>query len=224
VPAPDLEALIIDQIINLLLDQHRLHDLVSTSGGDLATVQRTIRAGRVAEARLRDGTTTDRNELIRSLTTRVALSRDGVSIELSPEGVFALLGLDLSPPDVGLHLVCDAVRVRQGHEIRLVIPSATTTAAKPPSADVKLIALLAEAHVARELILANPHQSLNALAAKEGRCRTRLKRLLEISYLAPSITISIINGQHPAQLDHRKLLQVDLPMDWARQRAALGFA
>lgn len=187
-------------------------------------IQRGIRAGCVAEARLRDRTATDRRELIRSLASRVALSQDGVSIELSPDGLFASLGLDLPHPTESLHLVCSASRVRHGHEIRLLIPSATTAAARPPSADAKLIALLSEAHLARELVMANPDLSLNALSAREGRCRTRLKRLFEISHLDPSITTAIIDGRHPAELDNRKLLQVDLPMEWAEQRATLGFA
>jgi hypothetical protein len=212
------------QIATLLLDQHRLQNLINASGGDLATIQRGIGAGSAAEAILRAGPTADHHKLIRSLAVRVALTRDSVSIEVSPEGIFASLGLDLPSPIEPLHLISDAVRVRQGHEIRLVVAAPTTAVTEPSNTDTKLATLLAEAFAARNLVLANPSLSMNALAAREGRCRTRLQRLFKLSYIAPSIARAIVEGQHPRGLSHRTLLQIELPIDWAQQRTVLGFA
>ncbi|MFY9351468.1 MAG: hypothetical protein WAO77_14095 [Sphingobium sp.] len=79
------------------------------------------------------------------------------------------------------------VKVRRGHQIRLVIPGPDALMAEPPRRDERLVALIAEAHAARKLVLAHPDRSLNALAAAHGRCRTRLGRLVALSCLAPDI-------------------------------------
>lgn len=222
VPAFDLETIVTDRIIALVVDQHRLRDLIVASGGDTAMIQRGIQAGRSVEAVLRDGSSPDRRRLIRSLVSRVMLMRDSVSIDVSATGLFAELGLDLALPTEPLNLVCSAVRVRQGHEIRLVIPSATTVTTRS-GRDEKLIALLAEAQAARDLVLAHAGLSMNALAMREGRCRSRLRRLFELSHIAPSIAADIVNGRHPQSLNHRTLLRAELPIEWTAQRALLGF-
>ncbi|MEI9927842.1 MAG: hypothetical protein WDN44_09195 [Sphingomonas sp.] len=185
-------------------------------------IQRGIQSGRGIEVILRGGPLPDRRRLIRSLVSRVVLMRDSVSIDVSPMGLFAELGLDLAPPTEPLNLVCSAVRVRQGHEIRLVIPSATTVPARS-GRDEKLVGLLAEAQAARDLVLAHPGLSMNALAMQEGRCRSRLKRLFQLSYIAPSIAAEIVDGRHPQSLNHRTLLRAELPIEWTAQRALLGF-
>lgn len=49
-------------------------------------------------------------------------------------------------------------------------------------------------------------------------------RLLRLAWLAPSIVFDICEGQHPQTLTPKKLLDADLPMNWAEQRELLGFA
>jgi len=74
------------------------------------------------------------------------------------------------------------------------------------------------------LVLANPGKSLNALAAANGRCRTRLGRLVAISCLAPDIVIAIVEGKQPIGLNVRGLLDMELTADWCTQRSQLGFS
>ena len=49
--------------------------------------------------------------------------------------------------------------------------------------------------------------------------------LLRLRWLAPDITTAIINGQHPPQLNAKKLMRLTahLPAEWTQQRALLGF-
>jgi site-specific DNA recombinase len=54
--------------------------------------------------------------------------------------------------------------------------------------------------------------------------KRHLWQLLRISYLAPDIITAIVEGRQPASLTGRRLLRVtNLPLDWPRQRAILGF-
>jgi len=47
--------------------------------------------------------------------------------------------------------------------------------------------------------------------------------VLRLNYLAPDIILSILDGTHPAGLTRTRLVQANLPMDWALQRKLLGF-
>jgi hypothetical protein len=54
--------------------------------------------------------------------------------------------------------------------------------------------------------------------------RSHLVRLARLRFLAPDITMAIIEGRQPVELTARKLLRSgELPIDWNEQRKALGF-
>ena len=88
----------------------------------------------------------------------------------------------------------------------------------------ELLCIVAEAHAARKLILASPDQSIAAIAAAHGRCRTRLGKLAALACLAPDIVTAIVEGRQSAALTARTLQEIDLPLGWPAQRALLGFA
>src|SRR5205085_517007 len=94
-------------------------------------------------------------------------------------------------------IIIEAVRVRRGHQLRLVVPGPRS--ATPVRRDTKLIALVAEAHHARELVLASPTKPLSRIAQENGRCRARLARLVTISCLEPQIVKAIVEGRQPEQ-------------------------
>ena len=88
----------------------------------------------------------------------------------------------------------------------------------------KLVALIAEAHAARKLILASPDKSIAAIAASTNRCRTRLGKLAALACLAPDIGAAIVERRQPQTLTARTLQDLDLPLGWPEQRTLLGFA
>ena len=105
----------------------------------------------------------------------------------------------------------------------MIIPGPKVLDITAASRDEKLIALTAEAHHARQLILANPEQSIAGIAASHGRCRTRLGKLAALACLASDILTAIVEGRPPPTLTARSLQDVDLPHSWSDQRALLGF-
>ena len=109
------------------------------------------------------------------------------------------------------------IRVRRGHEIRLIVPSA-----EPRRSVERLVALIADAQAARSLMLASPPWSLEQIALVKSRCRTQLSRLIKLSYLAPDIVAMAIDGHQPASLTRRRLMATELPLAWSEQRTMLG--
>jgi len=84
-----------------------------------------------------------------------------------------------------------------------------------------LVALLAEAHAARKLVLAYPDLSLDDLAKQQGKCRKHLSKLIELSCLAPDIVMAVLAGKQPSSLTASRLRSVELPIAWDEQRALL---
>ena len=55
--------------------------------------------------------------------------------------------------------------------------------------------------------------------------KARLTSLVHLSYLAPDIVRSILEGRQPLELSPTRLLRLskDLPHEWSDQRRFLGF-
>lgn len=86
-----------------------------------------------------------------------------------------------------------------------------------------LIRTLKAAREARDLVEQERETPLMELAARLKCKRTRFARLVRLNYLAPDIITSIIDGTQPSDLSARRLMQHDLPMDWALQRRMFGY-
>jgi site-specific DNA recombinase len=157
-------------------------------------------------------------EIIRSAIEIVCLHEDRVAIQISAQGLCDILGMEFDPRLAGISLSSPIAR---GRGIRLVVPGEQKT--KVVQRDERLVGLLAEADAARQLVLDQPNEPLSRIALTSGQCRTRLRRLLSVSFLAPSIVKDILAGAQPASLTHNQLLNFEAPLDWKQQRAALGF-
>jgi hypothetical protein len=67
-------------------------------------------------------------------------------------------------------------------------------------------------------------QSFAEIARAEGIGRRYVANLIPLAFLAPDIVASILSGTQPVELTTQELTKrVDLPLDWADQRAQLGF-
>ena len=223
VPAHDLEQLVCQQVAARLSERGFILDL--SDGADAAQLQQVIARADLTAAALRSGADQQRIELLKVLVQRIDLGEDSVSIALCPAGLSETLGT-ASPPQFdipALAITVPAARVRRGQQMRLVVPGPETESQPPPvRRDDRLIALMAEAVQARELVLAHPGWSIASIAAEHGRCRTRLTKLVGLSCLAPDIVTAILEGRQPETLTGRKLSAAILPAEWAQQRLALG--
>ncbi len=107
--------------------------------------------------------------------------------------------------------------LRTGNEARLAV--APQSSGDPKSCDANLVTLIVKAHQARDLLLGQGAVSDQSLAMSHRH----LIRLARLAYLAPEITVAIIEGRQPKTMTSRSLLRVShLPLDWMEQRKMLG--
>ena len=224
VSAHDLERLVCDRLSDQLADQEFLWDLAEGSSAE--SIQQMLAQADLAAATLRSGSATAKHGLIAPMITRIDLVEEAIDLTVDRIGLASAIGLVLDPDveEKSMVLTLPATRVRHGHQIRLVIPSHQPISIAAATRDEKLVALMAEAHQARQQILANPERSIAAVAADHGRCRTRLGKLAALSCLAPDIVTAIVERRQPSTLTARTMQDIDLPLAWIDQRALLGFA
>ena len=107
--------------------------------------------------------------------------------------------------------------LRTGNETRLSI--APQSSGDPKSCDGNLVRLIVKAHQARDLLLGQGVMSDQASAMSHRH----LIRLARLAYLAPEITVAIMEGRQPKTMTSRSLLRVSsIPLDWNEQRKMFG--
>lgn len=204
IPAGELECVVTNAIQTFLNDAN--------------TLASTLRDGHVPARRI--------PEII------AAVARwDGAPLELVRQVVLRsdTLGITLGLGTIvgGIDTVVDFTEPlqikRRGVEMRLVLPS-TWGGGRTGKADTALLKALSRAHLWREELCMGRAKSLTAIANKEGVSQRYVAHLLPLAYLAPEVVEAIISGNHPVDLTVQRLIKYrDLPLDWARQKAELGF-
>jgi site-specific DNA recombinase len=112
---------------------------------------------------------------------------------------------------------------RAGKEVRMVIGDADPCA-PALRRDPSLIEAIVKAHRFNEQLLYGGVSKFAELAKSEKLNRSYYSQVLCLAYLAPDITIAILDGRQPAGLTATMLVEhPHLPISWQEQRAALGF-
>ena len=226
VSAYDLEKLVCSSLAEQLLVRHFVLGLAEEDAADAQRFQRAAAAAEMAAATLRSGSAQRKAELLAQLVRQVRLHEDTIEVELDRETARERLSLSGESGSGAKRLIITipAVRVRRGHQLRLVVPGPNSGRSLPLRRDEKLIALIAEAQEARQQVLSNPEHSIARIARDHGRCRTRLGKLVGLSCLAPDIITAIVEGKQPEHLTASRLLSSPIPMAWPEQRRELGLA
>jgi DNA invertase Pin-like site-specific DNA recombinase len=228
--AEPLEGLIVSAVKTLLLDKpavragllrlgyydNRLDELAERS--ELAA----LRLGRLSQDKLRD--------VLRGVIVRIELSTMTVRLVLRWNGIARFLawhGVARFDPDDETWQNCDKTELlelplgaaRSARKLYLPIEPRSGTAKASPG----LSRLIQEARHAQSLVDGNREATLCELAGRMRIKADRFSRILRLNYLAPDISTAILDGEHPKGLTRAKLIQVNLPLDWALQRDLLGF-
>jgi site-specific DNA recombinase len=120
------------------------------------------------------------------------------------------------------HSIPTCIR-RRGVEMRLVLQSGEKGTCDP-GVDPALVKAIVRARQWFEQVASGKAQSFAEIARAEGISRRYVANLIPIAFLAPDIVASILSGTQPVELTTQVLTKrVDLPLDWAEQRAQLGF-
>jgi site-specific DNA recombinase len=217
-PAQDVETIVITRLRQLLGSRAELRSLVQPVDPSAAALQRALACASVLQGKF------DQPEQRRAIVARtvrqVRISSDAVALEIDARALLSTLGAETSRPIAPLLLSAPAARIRQGKEVRLMIASGDGES-RPSNGP--LAALIVEAHAFRDIVLASPEESIDQIAKRLGRCRSRSAKLLRLSFLAPDIVAAIVDGQ-PVPFGVRTLLHQALPSRWVDQRTLLGIA
>ncbi|MEO0420404.1 MAG: recombinase family protein [Pseudomonadota bacterium] len=202
-----LEKHLIDRLIQLLEDEHALRRLSGENEG--AILQGIFaQANEAARALAHDASY---KEIILKLIAEVQIREDRVHLRLDAN---ALNNQAAGQWNWSIPLPTK----RPSREAKLRISA--SSGERP--VDQGLIKLLGEALLARELVLASPELSLNQIANRERRCRKQLAKLVRLSWLSPKVVDVIVDGGTLSRLTRKRLLETELPLDWAEQEKLLG--
>ena len=162
--------------------------------------------------------------IVRNVVDRVELNEDRVVIKIDNRSLLNAISAEgsIQPSSSDLIIEREAIRLRRGKALRLIIP-ATSAGEGVSLRDDKLVMLLAESRAVMAQIATNPDKSVPTLAAEQGRCRVRMMKVAKLVCLDPDIVTAIVEGRQPLNLSPGKLLAADLPLAWPEQRRILGF-
>ena len=93
------------------------------------------------------------------------------------------------------------------------------------AADPGLLRIVARAHDIQSRLSQNTELTVNDVAREEHVTAAYIYTLLRLPWLAPDITMAIVNGRQPQHFNAKMLMRQasQLPTDWIKQRALLGF-
>jgi len=228
-PAAALDGLVRKRIGDLLADPALLLDALQPGSAD--EQQRLLALMTLRSESWPTLATLEARKALLAIVPRLEVHPDRVEITIDNAGLAAWLEEEVDGPvpdrpdptasDRAVTVLTVPVRLKQrGNELRLVIEGAADEAAPNPS----LTRVVARAHLVSQRLL-HDRATIDDVAREEGLTASYVTRLLRINFLAPDITARLLSGRHDPDLSASKLMaDTRLPLDWAKQRQALGFA
>jgi hypothetical protein len=101
-------------------------------------------------------------------------------------------------------------------------PAGTSHAVQRP--DMALIKAVARAHHWRKMLEDGEVSSIGELAWRVRQDRGHIGLTLNLAFLSPALTRTILRGEQPPGLRLSHLLNSDIPLSWREQDAAIGAA
>lgn len=230
--ASQLEQLILESLKAALTDRAQLRLLLMKVGIYASELDRLSSRGAESAVRIGRMTVRQLSCALKTLVQRAEIHREFVRMIVRLEALPPFLSWD----GVGLFALgeIELARSKQVHviDIAAVVDRERKRHCLPLShrrahggrIDAGLASLLDDAREAQKLIFDNRDIPISDLAYSLGRKPASFARLARLNYLAPDIIAAILDGEQPADLTRKRLMQIDLPTDWVLQRRLLGFA
>ena len=223
IPAGDLEGLAVDRLRRLFSSRAEMAEALTPLNPDARRLDAALRRGSELSQRWFAMPPIEITGLVRQIVERVAVTVDGIQLRLDRGKVAAVLtgdgGSERTDAEPIL-LSIEAKLKRAGKGKRLVIENGAAV-----EANEDLVALTREAFAIRNWLLSGSDDSIEAMSGRLGMNKARLTSLVRLSYLAPDLVRSILEGRQPLELSPTRLLRLskDLPHQWSDQRRFLRF-
>jgi len=221
-PAQEIEDAVIRVLADALTSPALLIERFGTAIPSDQTRKMLDRATRFAAALNRSPA--ERARVVRDLIETVVIEEDAIMIRVrrSP-----LLGRAVMPPlsenpgDSPIELTTPVAFRRRGVEMRLVLPAVSSENDRS-KCDPTLIKAIARGRAWFEELAAGRARSLRELAERDGITRRYVRRLVDLAFLSPELVEAILHGRQPVDLTATRLIELDLPVDWADHRSLLS--
>lgn len=205
-PAPHLEAVVLEALRTYLRTRARQHDLllqpVASTAGLIAGALHRL----AGEAAVQD---------LWPLIAEVHIAAGSMELHISREALAQSLGLQPDALNLDVMSVQQAFqRRRRGAETRLV------TGTVAPQPDLVLQHNLARAH--RWAKRLRHGESLSSIARAENCSDSLVRSRVALAFLAPDLQRAILDGTAPPHLTANLIVRTTLPHDWQEQAKALG--
>jgi len=216
-PAAEIERSIAAAAQSILDDQQTVISAVEEAALDSRRIAPLLKSAAAWSERLR----LEQDNALSSLIDRVDLGHDGMRLSIK------LPLSNTGAPDGSSHLsimrhVPMQIR-RRGVELRLVVNGGARASCKT---DQSLLRAVARAHCWFNDLVSGRCESMVEIAKRNGVGKQYVSRLIRLAFLAPETVERIAAGRQPPELTAQALRagRPDIPVDWAAQKRALGFA
>ena len=228
VPAADLERIVEDRICMLQRDETAMLEVAGST--TVAKRKSTIENAAELARRWPALPASAKRAILQALIARIDVRADTVDIAIRPAALSDVVTPDLEirrlptrhegPTSV---LSMPARLRRTGMETKLLIQGAL--GAEPPRrSDRSLLRLIAMARHLSDLVMTSNGRSMQDLAVEAGVSPSYFTRVFRLSFLAPEITKTILQGRQPSELSAIKLMGAgQFAGAGSDQRRQLGF-
>ena len=217
-PAPALEAAVLEGICNYLCDRQRLVHLASSMPAREITP--LFARAEAFAALLRAARPDTQREILLDILAGAVLAEDRIGIRLRTAALMARLDIAGTGTNDDIAIDLPVSIRRRGVETRLLIENA----AAPTRPDEKLVELVVQAHRWFDALKSGATASVHEISARDHINAGDVSRILPLAFLAPDIVEAILDGRQPTELTAARLKRMrDVPLDWQQQRAYLGF-
>ncbi|MGV8078771.1 MAG: recombinase family protein [Syntrophales bacterium] len=207
-PGREIERVIMQEALAILRDEAAIAVKLKESGIAIHQIPSVLDTAKEMQS--------DQSALIDRCIERIELRQDGLRLTMS---LGALVASDRDKDEATIVRDIPMQMKRRGIEMRLVIGGD-----RPGRVDQSLLKTIIRANKWFNDLVSGRAKKMTEIAMREGVNRSYVSRVVNLAFLSPDITESIITGHQPADLNIEKLTkQIDLPLCWTRQHQLLGF-
>ena len=224
-PALELEMAVLSGLAGMLQDLETLVDLARLDGADATVIETfTVNARKIA-VQLQAGGTEETLKLLQQVISRIEIRPGNLKLLICRQALISALRGDRKSPravdDVDITTIDLPFHLRRrGVEAKLMLAGEPRS---KPSQDATIIQLIRDVRRWLDSLTSGKQCSIDELARHEGIPASEISRALQLAFLSPDITKSILLGTQPVDLTAQLLRRLSkLPACWQEQRRLLG--
>jgi len=216
--APQLERSVLVSVQRILEDGAAIAARLQEAEIPLADIQLVLKAAEARATTLES--LSQETPTIAELVERVDLRKDGVTISINLQSLLPAGSVVRQRPSLTFTEFVPLRMKRRGVAMRLVIGGSVSTG----TADPTLLKAVVRGRKWFNELASGRAKFTQEIAAREGVNGRFVRRLIPLAFLSPAIVQAIAEGRHPADLTGEALSRgIHIPVEWAKQPAALGF-